>query len=169
MFWLLIALLTGYALYLPVTVQVDIHHERQTSLKVKMNLASVHKTWSVSDLSGTAKQSDLRRKSQMLSLLHRADRARRFLLAHAELLKLDALILLHMDDAAQTALLTGVLRPLAQLPRKKVRICVQPDFYHPCSSAQIRCMFLWRLGTLLLTSVMLLAAYLRQRRSESEA
>ena len=105
----------------------------------------------------------------MFTIFRSADKVRHFLRTHTHLQKLDVLLLLHTNDAAHTALLTGIIRPLVQLPRRNTRICIQPDFFRPYSTVQIRCIIRWKLGTLLLTSMMLLVAYIRQRISESEA
>ena len=169
MFWLLIALLTGYALCLPVTLRAHICHREQTQARLQLRLAMLHKTWQFSGLPGAAQQLRSSRSRMLLSVLRRADKARRYLLSHTQLDKLDALLLLRTGDAARTALLTGMLRPFAQLPPRKVRICVQPDFFRPHSTLEIRCIIRWKLGTLLLTSMMLLGAIIRQRMTESEA
>lgn len=169
MFWLLLALLTGYALRLPLTLRADIHHQGQTQARIQLRAAGLHKTWQITGLPGAAAQLQTSRSRRMLALFRRADTARRYLLSRTRLERLDALVLLRTADAARTALLIGMLRPLAQLPCNKFRICVQPDFFRPSSTVQIRCIIRWKLGTLLLTSMMLLAAYIRQRITESEA
>lgn len=169
MFWLLLALLAGYATQLPVTLETDIFHHGQTRTRHRLTIARLHKTWPITVFPAAATQFRSGRSQMLFSHFRRADKARRYLRTHARLAKLDILLLLHTGDAAHTALLTGVLRPLVQLPRRNVRICVQPDFFHPRSTLQIRCIIRWKLGTLLLTSMMLLAASIRQRMSESEA
>ena len=169
MFWLLLALLTGSACCLPLTLRADIHHHGQTQAHIQLRLAWLHKTWRITGLPGAAAQLQTNRSRRMLALFRRADKARRFLLAHTALERLDALILLRTADAARTALLTGIIRPFVQLSGKRRRICVQPDFFRPHSTLQLRCIIRWKLGTLLLTSMMLLAAYIRQRITESEA
>lgn len=169
MFWLLLALLAGYALQLPVTLETDAYHHQHTRTRHRLSISGLHKTWTTDGFSGAAAQIKSPRSRMMLTIFRNADKVRHFLRAHTHLDQLDLLILLHTNDAAHTALLTGIIRPLAQLPQQNVRICVQPDFFHPCSTLQIRCIIRWKLGTLLLTSMMLLVAYIRQRISESEA
>ena len=169
MFWLLLALLAGYALQLPVTLETDAYHHQHTRTRHRLSISGLHKTWTTDGLSGTAAQIKSPRSRMMLTIFRNADNMRHFLRAHTHLQKLDVLLLLHTNDAAHTALLTGIIRPLIQLPQQNVRICVQPDFFRPHSTLQIRCIIRWKLGTLLLTSMMLLVAYIRQRVSESEA
>ena len=169
MFYLLIALLAGYALNLPLTVQADIHRHQQMYTRIQVRFAFLHKSWQIHGLSPAADQLSLHQGKRLLSLFKRANHARRYLLSHTQLVKLDAILLLRTDDAAHTALLTGALQPLSQLPRRNVRIHVFPDFFRPHSTLQLRCIIRWKLGTLLLTSILLLAAYIRQRNSESEA
>lgn len=169
MFYLLLALLAGYALNLPLTVQADIHLHQQTFTRIQVHFAFLHKSWQIHGFSPAADQLNLHQGKRLLSLFKRANQARRYLLSHTQLDKLEALLLLRTDDAAHTALLTGVLQPLNQLPRRNVRIRVFPDFFRPRSTLQLRCIIRCKLGTLLLTSIMLLAAYIRQRNSESEA
>ena len=169
MFWLLLALLAGYALQLPVTLETDAYHHQHTRTRHRLSISGLHKTWTTDGLSGTAAHIKSPRSRMMLTIFRNADNMRHFLRAHTHLQKLDVLLLLHTNDAAHTALLTGIIRPLIQLPQQNVRICVQPDFFRPHSTLQIRCIIRWKLGTLLLTSMMLLGAYIRQRISESEA
>ena len=169
MFWLLLVLLAGYALQLPVTLETDAYHHQHTRTRHRLSISGLHKTWTTDGLSGTAAQIKSPRSQMMLTIFRNADNMRHFLRAHTHLQKLDVLLLLHTNDAAHTALLTGIIRPLIQLPQQNVRICVQPDFFRPHSTLQIRCIIRWKLGTLLLTSMMLLGAYIRQRISESEA
>lgn len=169
MFWLLLALLTGYALCLPLTLRADIHHHGKTQARIQLRVAGLHKTWQITGLPGAAAQLRTSRTRRLLALFRQADKARHYLLSHTKLERLDAHILLRTEDAARTALLTGAVRPLTQLPGSKIRICVQPDFFRPHSTLQLRCIIRWKLGTLLLTSMMLLAAYIRQRITESEA
>ena len=169
MFWLLIALFIGYAMHLPVTLKTDIYHHAQTEIRNTLVIAGLHKTWISTGFQGAAGQLRSSRTRMLHTLFRRTERARLFLRRHTALQKLDMIVLLHTTDAARTALLTGMIRPLVQLPRKNIRICIQPDFYRTSSTVQIRCIIRWKLGTLLLTSMMLLGAYIRQRTTESEA
>ena len=169
MFWLLLALLAGYALQLPVTLETDAYHHQHTRTRHRLSISGLHKTWTTDGFSGAVAQIKSPRSRMMFTIFRSADKVRHFLRTHTHLQKLDVLLLLHTNDAAHTALLTGIIRPLVQLPRRNTRICIQPDFFRPYSTVQIRCIIRWKLGTLLLTSMMLLAAYIRQRVSESEA
>lgn len=168
MFWLLAALLAVYACFLPMTIQADVHHHDQTQARIIAQYTLLAKEWRISGLPGAAAQFRQSRSRLLLDALIRADKARKFLLHHIHLDRLDALILLHTGDAARSSLLSGGLQgaltciPAAQ--RKAVRIRVLPEFFRAHSTVQARCIIRIRLGTLILTAMMLLAAYFRQRR-----
>ena len=191
MFWLLTALLTLLAAMLEVRVQADLQHSDATRARVRLNIAHLHKTWRLMLVrterghrviladeysarpldTGELRQS---RGSHLLDALIRADKARHFLLRHTCLERLDALALLRTQDAARSALLCGMAQgALACIPaarRKGVHVRVLPEFFRTHSTVNARCIIRVRLGTIVLTATMLLAAYLRQQRlTESEA
>lgn len=99
---------------------------------------------------------------QVLALLRRADRARRFLLKHTHPDRLDAQLIVGTSGAARTALLTGTARAVTGLLpaawRGRLRLRVSPDFIHDRTALQLRCIIRVKLGTLFITSAMLLAA-----------
>lgn len=100
---------------------------------------------------------------QLLGTVLRADKARRFLLRHAQLIRLQALISLGLQDAAGTALITGLLRYAAALLPKRADVRVQPNFIGP-TRVQARCILFFHLGTIIIAAGMGLAAYLLESR-----
>lgn len=191
MFWLLLALLMVYTFFLEVTLQADLRHFDATQARVQLRIGGMHKTWLLHlvrteqghrlILSGDqgvhpldAGQIRQSRGSLLLDALRRADKARRFLLNHTHLDKLDGFVLLRTEDAARSALLAGTLQNLLTcipaVRRNGVRIRVLPEFFRAHSTVNARCIIRLRLGTIILTAGMLLAAYIREQRlTESEA
>jgi len=171
MLWLPFFILAGYALFLPLTLTVQVQHHRRTRTCVTLHFLCFRKTWRFSGLAWVT--SPLRRNpnSRLRFSWRRAVGARRFLRQHTSFVHLDATILLHTGDAARTALYTGALRSVISLfPSRSRRICIQPDFFRGHSALQARCIIRWKLGTLLLTAWMLLTeALFRQQLKESEA
>lgn len=90
--------------------------------------------------------------------------ARHWLLRTLKLRRLDGDIRVHTDDAARTALLTGLIRTgLTLLPPSsadQVHLSVMPDFCREHSAVRLRCIVSIRLGNLFLTLLMLLPALL---------
>lgn len=191
MLFLLMALLAAYALFLDVRIQADFQHRDETRARFIVSIAGIHKTWRML-LARTARgrqvmlaQKDGARplssnrfrtdRGRLLwELFRRADRARHFLLHHMQLDRLYVLALLRTGDAAGSALLSGALQGIAAgIPacrRRKVCIRVLPEFFRVHSTVKARCIIRLRLGTILLTAMMLLFAYLRQQHvTESEA
>lgn len=184
MFLLLTGLLIVYACFLELTLQADLHHDGQTQMQVVLGLGGIHRTWRFS-LLNTAEGHRLvlqdshgqhpvhparireSRGSILFGALQRADRARRYLLRRIRLDSLDALLLLRTGDAARSALLSGAVQSvLSCIPaarRRQVRIRVLPEFFREHATLQARCIIRLRLGTLLLTGLMLLAAAFRER------
>lgn len=188
MLWLWLLLMMGYALLLEVRIQADLRHGNGTQARLILRIAGIHRTWRLMRAAGDTQVFMAREDGMhvlspgglpadrgwlLLSVFRRADAARRFLLRHVHLDRLDAQLALRTADAARTALVTGALRGIAaQLPMRwhgKVRIRVLPEFLRASSAVQARCIIRLRLGTILLTAMMLLSAYLRQRHlKESE-
>lgn len=171
---LLAVLALGCACFLPVTIQADVYHYAATQARITARLVCFTKTWRISGLSGAAVRLRRSRSRMLLDLLRRADGARRFLLRHAHLDRLDALVLLRTEDAARTAILSGTAQSIpAFIPaarRNGVRIRVLPEFFRAHSTVSARCIIRIRLGTIIVTATMLLIAYWRgQRLAESEA
>lgn len=191
MIWLLISLLCIYALLLELSVQAELYHADSTQLRITLLWAMIRKTRRFVLLRTprghrlfTADESTLHpiqpgsqtriMGQKMLHALRRADKARRFLLRHTHLDKLDALLLLHTGDAARSALLTGMLQgALSCIPaarRGNIRFRTLPEFFRSHTTFNAKCIIRLRLGTILLTAIMLLGAYLRgQHLTESEA
>ena len=164
MLLLLILLLMLEFLLLPLTIRLDVHHQKHTRIRIMMNYAFLRRTWP------TAKKTPAdgkRRKSLLLAALRESAEARNYLLHHVHLDRLDAFLRLHTQDAAGTALLTGSLKNLLYcippLYRPQVHIRVLPDFLHAHSTLQLVCIIRLTTGTLLLTMLKLLAFRLRQK------
>ncbi|MDD6050248.1 MAG: hypothetical protein PUC00_03095 [Clostridiales bacterium] len=188
MLWLWLLLMMGYTLLLDIRIQADLRHGDGTHARLRLYLGAIHRTWHLTRPARSAQillaREDgaqvlspggipVQRGWMVLKALHRADRARRFLLHHIHLERLDAQLTIHTSDADRTALVTGALRGVvAQLPsrwHKRVRIRVLPEFLQTFSTVQARCIIRLRLGTILLTAMLLLLAYLLERRqTESE-
>lgn len=109
-------------------------------------------------------------RSVMVSLgtFLRSDRARNFFFHHVTLQELSVALRLSLNNAARTAMLTGILRTLYTLVpaswRQRIRLRAAPDFLHTSSSWQIRCILFTHLGTLVITAAMLLIAWILERR-----
>lgn len=188
---LLIVLLSAYSLLLEVRIQADLQHGDGTRTRFIVDIAGIHKTWQmllartsqghqvmlaqedgVHPLSSAKLRTD--RGRLLWRLFRRADRARHFLLHHVHLEQLHVLALFRTEDAAGSALLSGTLQSIAAcipaLRRRNVCIRVLPEFFRAHSTVKARCIIRLRLGTIILTAMMLLIAYLRQQRmTESEA
>lgn len=103
------------------------------------------------------------RGMRLLGTVLRTDKARRFLFRHVQFRHLQALISPGLQDAAGTALVTGLLRMLAQLLPGRADVRVQPNFIGP-TRVQARCILFFHLGTIIITAGMVLAAYLLECR-----
>lgn len=190
MLWLLLAILTIYALLLEARIRVDVLHNGATQAKVELRISKVRRIWNIqlirTEQGHRLQFSDERHSSPMdaaqfrhsrghslAQAFFRADKARRFLLSHIHLEALDALLFLRTEDAARSALICGAAQGmLACIPsryRKNMRIQVLPEFFRSHSSVRARCIIRFRLGTIILTAGMLLAAYIREQHlTESE-
>ncbi len=185
MFLLLTGLLLVYACFLELTLQSDLHHFDGTQLRLVLRVCGVHKAWHFSLLdTPTGHRLVLRddhgmhpvdaasirnsRGPLLWGALRRADKARQYLLRHTYLDKLDGLVLLRTGDAARSALLSGsmqgLLRCISATHRRQVRLRVLPEFFREHSTVQARCIIRLRLGTILLTGLMLLVAAKREQR-----
>lgn len=191
MLWLFVMLMLLYAAFLEGTVQTDLRCFGAVELRLRFTIGGIHKTWqyhlnrteqghrltrTVSYGTKSIGPSQFRqsRSSIIADTLRRADKARHFLLTHIHLERLDGLVLLRTEDAAASSLLSGTLQGvLGCIPavrRRNVRIRVLPEFFRAHSTVKARCIIRFRLGTIILTAWMLLAAYMRQQRlTESEA
>lgn len=171
MLWLLAAILAVYAMFLPVELTVHIRHHGQTQAWLTLRFLGLHKSRHFEGIAVVTAPMRRNPDSGLRLAWRNAATTRRYLRQHTKLTRLDALIQLHTGDAAQTALLTGMLRSMtAFIPRRHVHICLLPDFFRAHSTVQVRCIIRWKLGTLFLTAWMLLAETLsRQHLTESEA
>lgn len=162
---LMIVLLLMLALLLPVSFRLEAQHNGKTAWRATVKYAFLSRTWqSGRKASGSASRQP--RGRSRLSIIRQADKARKFLLRHIRLNALDALILLHTGDAANSSLLAGSLQGIMNipaLPRNRVRIRILPDFFRGRTIWQARCIFHIRLGIILLTMLMLLASRLQQK------
>lgn len=100
---------------------------------------------------------------RLLGTVLRTDKARRFLFRHVQFRRLQALISLGMQDAAKTALSTGLLRQLAAFLPPSADVRVQPNFIGS-TRVQARCILFFHLGTIIITAGMGLWAYLLESR-----
>ena len=164
MVFLLMALLMLEALLLPLTLQADLYHHGSTAFRVRLQYAFLRCTWPSTGKSSGGKR--LHQGSKLFTALRRSARARHFFRRHIHLDRLDALLLLRTGDASHTSLAAGVLSGLACIPaaaRSNVHIRMLPDYFRPHTTLQARCIVRLRLGTLLLTMLMLLALRLQQK------
>jgi len=88
----------------------------------------------------------------------RTDKARRGFHRHVRIISLHVLLRLHLEDAAQTCLLTGLLRQLCPLLPPKAHVRIQPEFLSP-TRLQARCILFFHLGTIIITAARMLIAY----------
>ena len=101
-----------------------------------------------------------------LGSLWRSDRARRLLRLDGQF-RLQAMLHLSLDDAAYTALLTGLLQQAARFLPQQADIRIQPEFIGR-TRLQARCIVFLHLGTLLITAAMLLTAYVLEGREHPQ-
>jgi len=93
---------------------------------------------------------------------------RRFLLRHIACEDLNVSLRFHADDAARTAVFTGLLRMVAAsfLPgswRRQVRLSIQPDFLRRHTSLYAQGILRTRLGILLLTGAAMLVLAVKKQ------
>ena len=161
---LLPVLLMLFVLLLPVTFRITAKHDGRTVYHITVSYLFFYRTWPSDKRSGSTPKP--RHGQNLLSRLREAAQVNRFVRRHIHLEALDALILLHTGDAAGSALLSGGLQGILNipaLPRNKVHIRVLPDFFRGRTTWQARCIFHFRLGIILLTMLMLLASRLQRK------
>ncbi len=176
---LLLMLLFTIMMMLPLRVQADVLHARETRIRLIMQVLCFRKAlhMKLADApdgrrltligrSGMESSFDPQRlhssTAQKLTALFRASpEARGYLRRHVHMDVLNAFLRLHTSNAARTALLTGCFRALtAILPpsvRRIGRFSIMPDFHQGQTCFQLRCILHLRLGTLLVTAGLLLA------------
>ena len=182
---LLLALILLVLLAAPVQLQADIAHAGQPLARVQLTVAGFTHAWRLKlirtpeghqlitaarDGSEHALSQDQLRggvADRLFGELRSCRMARRYLMRHIRLDALDAALRIHSADAARTALLTGLVRGVALLlppeMRQQVRLRVMPEFFRDRSNLQARCILRFRLGTIFITSGMLLASIAAQR------
>lgn len=115
-----------------------------------------------------AEDNAVRRELAALGTMLRTDFARHYLKRHMQIVQLDALIRLSMQDAARTAIVSGMLHWAAQavysLAKGRARIAVVPAFFAEHSSAEVRCILFFRLGHMIIVGMAALAAWMLERR-----
>ncbi len=160
----LLIVLLPIMLLLPVTFRITAQHDENTSYHVTINYLLFRRTWPSGQKSGGSPRP--KHGQNLLSRLRKAAQVSRFVRRHIHLEALDALVLLHTGDAAGSALLSGGLQGIMNipaLPRNKVRVRILPDFFRGRTTWQARCIFHFRLGIILLTMLMLLASRLQRK------
>lgn len=182
--WFLLCTLVVFFLIAPVRVSADVRWQGQADLallirvwgapfRLRRRVLRTPKGHQFFTLHGTEPPAAtpaprLRRGLAVLGAFLRGDHARRFLLRHVRLDGLDALAILSLEDAAATALLSGLAQGLASLMprawRRRARIRVQPGFPARQSLLQARCIVSFRLGSLLFAALLALVAYAAEAR-----
>lgn len=186
---LLLTLLTGMLLSAPMTLQADALHSGSTLVRIRLACAGFTRTWHLQlrrtgqGLQLTVAAPGKAEKTvqpesyrgtpgeRLGQLLLRSAGIRRFLLRHVHLDNLLLSLRMHADNAAHTALLTSLGQTAAALlpPRwhDRITVRVSPQFAGVRSRLQGRCILHLRLGTILMTSAMLLAALAAQHGSKA--
>lgn len=103
---------------------------------------------------------------QVLQRLWKAVPIRRFLFRHIRHFHLLADIVIHSDNAAAIANITGIAKLISHVAhtfRPSIQTRITPGFSQQHSSFHVQCIFSIRLGTLLITSVWLLLHTIRQQ------
>lgn len=185
MWMLLLLLLLLILCAAPVQVQADVCRADQTLLRLRLTCAHLTRQWRLKLVRtpsghqlvamGQAGGEHTLAPEQMhgspaeriVTALRASEGARGYLLRHVRLAQLDASLRLHTEDATRTALCTGFLRAMTVLLppawRSRARIRITPDFTHARTILQARCILRFRLGTIIITSALLLASAARQR------
>ena len=171
MFWAVVAFLLVVCL-LPVTFQFDMTHGEDSRWRVMIRCWLIHKELQGKETKDKNGQAHSRRR-YLPALLQTDKRAIRYLLARIHL-QLNVQAFLQTGDAAQSALFVGALRTLCacipSLHRKELRIQLLPEFFREYSTINLRCMFCMKLGTLILTAMLLCLKYFQtHQQKESEA
>ncbi|MBQ3157397.1 MAG: hypothetical protein IJB81_10850 [Clostridia bacterium] len=180
------ALLLAGLLLLPMKIQTDAAVSSGFQGRATLHYAGLHKTLHLFSRDGQLFLGDKHRarplktdrfsgkRKQLFCFLCRNLPLLRYnLQRRVRVHRLDALLLLRTQDAARSALLSGTLQGalsgLPEVQQGRMHIRIMPEFFRPRSSCRIRCIISVRPGTLLLTAIRLLFAYLQQQPGESEA
>lgn len=189
MWWFILLILPAMLMLLPfhLTAEVQLHPEQQgrivlSSLGLKytwrlrlVRTASGHVLQRIGK-SGKAEGPGMELHSSpadaaLKRLLHDQP-AKRFLQKHVCLERIDAIIRIHFENAARTALVTGAVRSLIPLIPPALRAVTHlqllPAFTPAQARLQGRCIVQFRLGTIIITALMLLYSSFRQHVSQHE-
>lgn len=98
-----------------------------------------------------------------LGTLLRTDKARKCFFNGVHLTEGDVKLRLALSDAAKTAVLSGALTTLGGWLPDTLHLRVIPDFWSEHSAFSMRLALATRLGTLVLTAVLMLVAWLGER------
>ena len=97
-------------------------------------------------------------------------KVKRYFLKHIRGFYLSSDAVIHTNDAAATAMITGCFQAagtILQEYSKQISLTCTPGFTHQHTSVHIRCMFSLRMGTLLITSFLMLLPVLQQLWNEN--
>ncbi len=177
--WIFLLMGLIWMLLAPLSLDAAALHDGLTRIRLVLGVGQVRKTLRLRIVAtpkghqiilGEAQEAvplsptDMRgsRAERMARRLLKDKRARRFLLRHTELERLDGLLSLHTEDAARSALLAGTLQGATSfLPpswRRNVRLAAVPAFFQPRTTVHLRCIIRVKLGTLIITAALLLLA-----------
>lgn len=125
-------------------------------LSIDLRIWGLGRSWSPRFSGGTPAKSNPLLHSLITML--RKGHARR-LLRMDGFFRLQAMLHIGLEDAARTALITGLLQQTVRFLPHQADIRIQPDFLGR-TRLQVRCILFTHLGTLLITAAMLLTAHL---------
>lgn len=103
---------------------------------------------------------------RMLSAFFSAKHARRFLFQHIQDFDVSGDVIVQAGNAAGTAMITGgmqVISRLLSMVTEQVKLRCSPGFASERTTIHVRCIFSLRLGTLAITSAMVLLHLFRQQ------
>lgn len=183
---LLVIILTTLVvvMLLPIEMKADVHYGERKLLRLQAEAAGLQRQWLLEASTGPGglklmmlndhgkprvlapNANGARFATKLLRTLGKAPHLRQLILRQMKPSRLDVQLLLHVGDAAATALAAGIARGAASvLPRgwrAILRLRIQPDFLSLRSALQARCIFRIRLGMIALTAFLLLAAFAAQ-------
>ena len=172
MVWGIATLLLAGAMLIRITLRIDLCRDGETHMRILAQAVGVHKAWT-HHRAGQSAFYHQNLGSRLMQTLRRSYRARLFFLRHSAIKRLDVLLLLHTEDAAQSALVSASLQHvfacIPNLYRRHARIRVLPEFFRGHSSFRLRGIVCFRLGTIVLTTGLLFLDWLKEQRlTESE-
>lgn len=182
--WFLLCTLAIFFLIAPVSVSADVRWQGQADLALLIRVWGApfrmrrrvlrtpkgHRFFTLHDAQPpeATPAPSVRKGLALLGAFLRGDHARRFLRRHVHLRSLDALAILSLEDAAATAILSGLVQGLLSLMpcawQRKAHIRVRPGFPARQSLLQARCIVSFRLGSLLFAALLAFIAYAAEAR-----